>query len=92
MPNEQKTPKDFTWFPTNSLRENWESEQIAQNIMRILARTGNTWRSLPWSEYKSERLKDGNFTQSERGFFDEVVKYTESPERAQSFSPSWRDW
>ena len=57
--------------------------------MQILKRTGNAWRELSWEEYKEERLKDGSFTERERGYFDKVLPYTASEEQARKFSPTW---
>ncbi len=53
--------------------------------MAILARTGNEWRSLSWEEYRTERQKDGNFSEEERPHFDQVSKYCESAEDANLF-------
>lgn len=51
-------PSHFKKFPFNSVENNCESEVIALNIITILARTGDVWRKLTWSEYKQERLND----------------------------------
>jgi hypothetical protein len=59
------------------------------NIMVILKRTGNTFRPLSWLEYKAERTKDGNFYEIEKGYFDKVIPYFETPEKAKTFSKSW---
>ncbi len=83
-------PSTFNEFPCESVKQNHESEQIAANIMRILKRTGDTFRSLDWEEYKTERLKDGHFTDRERGYFDAVIDYCVSPETAKLFSPVWK--
>ena len=83
-------PSDFTEYPWSSVKQNNESETIACNIMRILKRTGDTFRSLSWEEYKEERLKDGSFTESERRYFDDVIDYCTSPETARLFSPTWK--
>lgn len=82
-------PSDFTEYPWNSKRSNFESEMVAVNIMVILSRTGNEWRLLPWEEYKEERLKDGNFSYKEETWFNAVVEYTTSPENAKGFCPTW---
>jgi hypothetical protein len=66
-----------------------EHEIIAQNIMVILDRTGNKFRYLSWEEYKKERLKDGDFSDAEKKYFDEVIKYCTSPENARSISKNW---
>ena len=44
---------------------------------------------LTFDEYKSERLKDGNFTNSEKQYFDMVIGYCKSEDTAKLFSKSW---
>lgn len=91
------TPKDFRTFPYDSVFHNSERENIARNIMVILARTGDTWRELSVEEYLQERIKDGggdtyNWQHgSESSMFPEVVKYTVSEEMARKFSNEWRN-
>ena len=82
-------PSDFTVFPTDSVKQNHQTEQIAINIMVILKRTGDTFRPLDWEEYKKERLEDGHFTDREQGYFDGVIAHCASPETAKKFSPAW---
>lgn len=81
-------PSDFTNYPIASILQKNEAEAIARNIMVILRRTGNTWRNLPWDEYVEHRKKDGNFTESEKVYFDKVIGYCQSPETAKLFSPT----
>lgn len=82
-------PSDFTKHPWDSVLQNTESEIIACNIMNILKRTGNIFRSLTWNEYKNERLKDGNFNETEKKVFEKVKDYCKSPEKAKLFSKDW---
>lgn len=82
-------PSNFKKYPWNSVLQKSESETIAANIMVILERTGNKFRPLTWTEYKKERLKDGNFTELEKGYFEEVIPYCKSADTAQLFSKSW---
>lgn len=84
-------PSDFTEYPWDSVTHNAEHETIAQNIMKILKRTGDTFRELSWEEYKEERLKDGAFTQTEASLFDTVKGYCISPDTAKLFSPKWEE-
>ena len=84
-------PSNFTKFPNDSVKQNHQSEQIAVNIMVILKRTGDTFRPLEWEEYKFERQKDGQFTESEKGYFDSVIDFCVSPETAKLFSPVWKE-
>ena len=89
------TPKDFIKYPYDSVFHNSERETVALNIIKILSRTGNTWREITWSEYLNERIKDGggnthNYKHgSESTLFKEVVRYTCSEDVARLFSPSW---
>jgi hypothetical protein len=78
-------------FPFSSAVQNTESEVIAKNIMVILSRTGDKWRSLSWKEYKEERLKDGEFTEGEKEYFDKIQFYTKDESSARCFSKSWRE-
>ena len=57
--------------------------------MKILERTGNEFKSLSYSEYKEERLKDKNFSDIEESYFNNVVFYTQSAENAAKFSKEW---
>lgn len=82
-------PSDFKNEPFNSVLSNSESETVARNIMVILSRTGNTFRLLSWEEYMAERQKDGNFTQSEKQYFDRVVGFCVTAESAKAFCPTW---
>lgn len=82
-------PSNFLTHPWNSVYGNAETETIAHNIMAILSRTGDTFRLISWSEYKAERLKDVDFSEAEKGYFEEVISYCLSAERAASFSPTW---
>jgi hypothetical protein len=82
-------PSNFRSHPWDSVTKNNESETVAANIMKILARTGDTWRSLSWSEYKAQRLQDGNFSESEKTFFDKASSFCESEELALEFCPHW---
>jgi len=82
-------PSDFTNHPYDSVMKNSESETVARNIMVILSRTGNKFRHLSWNEYKKEREKDGNFSQSEQRYFEKVAKYTVSEQTAALFSEAW---
>lgn len=82
-------PSDFTSHPYDSVLHKSEPETIMRNIMVILSRTGNAFRRLTWDEYKQERLNDGNFTESEKQYFDQVIDYSISEIEARKFSPAW---
>lgn len=82
-------PSDFTKHPYNSVLGKSEAETIARNIMIILKRTGDEFRLLSWNEYKSERLKDGGFTERERSYFDQVVGFCVSEHSAKAFCSTW---
>ena len=83
-------PSDFNIFPWDSVFHENEYETIALNIIRILKRTGNEFRDLSWNEYKTERLKDGSFTDGEFEYFEKVIPYFISESTAKLFSPAWR--
>mgnify|MGYP006423064587 CR=1 FL=1 len=86
------TPKTFAGkFPFSSVKQNTESEIVAKNIMVILSRTGDTFRPLSWEDYKEERLKDKNFTECEKGYFNKVIDYFKSEATARLFSNDWKE-
>jgi hypothetical protein len=74
-----------------SIARKSEAETVAQNIMKILARNGNSFRLLSWEEYVNERQKDGNFSEKERPFFVEVVRYCATAQEAAAFCPAWAE-
>ena len=82
-------PSDFIIEPWDSIFKSKESEIIALNIMKILKRTGDTFRKISWEEYKEERLKDGNFTESEKVYFEKVVNFCATLEGTKLFSRTW---
>lgn len=84
------TPSAFIkCLPWDSVLQKVEAEIIALNIMKILNRTDNTWRQLTWEEYQEERKKDKGFSTNEKGFFDQVVSYTTSPDAVAKFCKDW---
>lgn len=82
-------PSNFKKHPYGSVTNNSESETVARNIMVILSRTGDVFRSLDWEEYRTEREKDGNFTEREKAYFDKVSPWCRTAEQAATFSPTW---
>lgn len=86
------TPKDFSKKqPWSSVLQKSECETVAINIMVILSRTGDNFRALSWPEYRHERRKDGNFTESEKAYFKQVVEYCKSEDTARLFSDVWKE-
>lgn len=85
-----RKPSDFKGYPWGSVFQNPQSETVAQHILTILGRTGDTWRRLTWEEYKEERLKDHMFTESEKFHFDRVINYTLNSTTVQLFSKEWK--
>lgn len=85
-----RTPKDFTNFPNSSVLQKCEAEIVAYNIMKILGRTGNKFREITWEEYRTERKKDKDFTNTESFYFDQVLPYCKSQDTAELFSLEWR--
>lgn len=84
-----KKPSDFALWPKQSLYWKMEPESVAENIMIILARTGDQWTNLSFDEYRKERIRDGDFHKWEEDLFLHVKEYCQSPEMAKSFSPNW---
>lgn len=78
-------------FPNNSIFKKSEYETICFNIINILANTGDIFREISWEEYKKRRLKDGNFTNIEKYYFDKVIKYTVSEDMLMKFSNKWKN-
>lgn len=86
-------PSNFCTHPWSSVMGQCEYERVAVNIMVILSRTGNRFRNLTWEEYKEERIKDihGDFDESEKDYFDKVIKYCKSADTARLFSKTWEN-
>lgn len=84
-------PQDFTKHPYNSALGKSEPEVVARNIMVILSKTGNTFRLLAWDEYKEHRLKDGNFSEIEKSYFERVAGFCTTEAAALSFCPTWSE-
>jgi len=82
-------PSNFLSNPMGSVLRKSEHETIARNIMVILERTGNIFRELTWDEYKKERKKDGNFSEGEKSYFDDVIIYCKSADTAKCFCKDW---
>lgn len=83
-------PSDIVDIRTiSSVARKGEAEIIAENIIVILYRTGDKFRDLSWSEYKEERIKDGNFSDIEKPWFKLVVDYCTDPEKVKTFSKKW---
>ncbi len=83
-------PSHFTAHPFNSVTQESEAETVAANIMRILKRTGDTFRPITPKEYEMERRKDGAFTSVEINYFHKVIGYCKSADTAVLFSPVWK--
>lgn len=75
--------------PFSSVFQKREHEIIAQNIMLILKRTGDEFRELSFEEYEQERQKDGDYSPSEKKYFDDVIKFCKSAGTAKCFSKAW---
>ena len=84
-------PSDFTIFPWDSVKQSCKAETIALNVMKIMKRTGNEFRTLTFEEYEKESMKDGKFSSSEKALFEEVIDYCVSPETAKLFSKKWKE-
>jgi hypothetical protein len=75
--------------PYDSIFQNPEHEIVARNIMVILKRTGDKFKSMTWQEYKKGRLADGNFSDEEKIYFDLVIVHCSSEKAARNFSKEW---
>ncbi len=84
-------PSNFTNYPWSSVFKKAECETVAQNVMKILERTGNKFRKLSYNEYEKERLKDANYSNGEKKFFDQIIDYCKSEDTAKLFSKSWNN-
>lgn len=84
-----KLPSDFNVFPLASVVRDGNAEQVAQYIMAILSRTGNTWRNLSWDEFKAERNKDERFHLNEKDWYNKVIEYCQSAQTARLFCKDW---
>jgi hypothetical protein len=83
-------PSDFAKIkPMGSVLQKSEAETVAQNIMKILKRTGDEFRDLSFDEYTYERLKDGGYSDAEVPYFDAVIKFCKSADTAKCFSKFW---
>ena len=82
-------PGDYTKFPSDSVLKKWECGRVAVNIMVILKRTGNEFRGLSYEEYKTERLKDGEYSDGEKPYFNKAIEHCKNAETASAFSPNW---
>lgn len=82
-------PSDFaSKCPKNSILQDGNAEQVAQNCLCILARTGDVFRFLTFDEYQKEREKDKRFHLHEKVYFDKVQPYL-TTNNIRNFSPSW---
>lgn len=84
-------PSNFCTYLWESIFNKSENETVALNIMKILKRTGNKFRTLTFEEYKVERLKDKDFTINEAKYFDDVIFYCSSEKGYRIFSQKWRN-
>lgn len=88
---ENLKPSNFTILPMNSIFNKYEYELMAQNIMKILKRTGDKFRKIELDEYIAERKKDGGYSSQENEYFLKVVDLCSVPEGVISFSPVWKE-
>lgn len=84
-------PSNFTSYPWDSITKKAECETVATNIMVILKRTGDYFRELTYDEYKKERLKDGNYSDSEEQYYERVIKYCINENTSKLFCKDWAD-
>jgi hypothetical protein len=82
-------PSNFLDQPYDGATGHFEDEIVAHNIMAILSRTGDQWRTLEWSEYVAVRKEDGEFSDGEYASFVKVLPFCVSEASAKLFSPAW---
>lgn len=91
---EKLKPSHFCHHPYSSVTFEAHHEIVAHNIMIVLSNTGDQWRSLTWEEYRDHRKKKGVgtwvFGEGEKRYFDRVIGYCTSADKAKNFSPSWK--
>lgn len=76
--------------PFGSTLENHECEVVALNIMKIRARTGDTWAPMTWEQYEAERRADGaERCSDEFRPFQKVNLICSNPAEAAKFSFIW---
>jgi hypothetical protein len=75
--------------PMSCVLKKCEAEIVARNIIVILYRTGDKFRNLSWEEYKEERLKNKNFWEGEKKWFDLVIDYCTDSKKVKAFSKYW---
>lgn len=85
-----RKPSDFNYHPFSSVFQNTEHEIVARNVIVILKNTGDQWRNVTIQEYEEYRKKDGNYSISEKRYFEDVIPYLNSADKAELFSPSWK--
>jgi hypothetical protein len=76
-------------YPWCSVFNRAEYEIVAKNIMTILKRTGDEFRELTYEEYEKERLKDGKYSKGEQQYFERVIDFCKSADKAKKFSEKW---
>lgn len=85
-------PSNYCSQPMGSIEQKSEVETIACNIMRMLKRTGDTFREFTFEEYEKIRLADGAIdwhVKNEKHYFEVAITYCESPEKADEFCSNW---
>ena len=86
------TPKDYIGKYWDSVFQNIQTEIVWNNIILILSRTGDYWRTLTWEEYKNERINDAPTDKSgfcefqEKPLFAKALPYTSSEKAASDFT------
>ena len=92
MGNKTAKPSNYCSSPMGSISQNCETEIIACNIMRILKKTGDTFRDLSFEEYESARFDDGAelcHIDNEKPYFEMVIVHCTSPLAANKFCRGW---
>ena len=75
---------------TGSTSQTPECEAVAKNLLAIFARNSNVFKPIAWNEYVNERKADGDFSENEKPYFDELIQHCKDAESFALFSLKWR--
>lgn len=83
-------PKDICKIhPFDSILQKAESEIIAKNIIVIQSRIDNKFQLIDWDIYYFHRMQDGNFSESEKKYFDIISPLLTNEKDVRKFSKAW---
>jgi hypothetical protein len=88
---ESIVPKDICKIhPFDSILQKTELEIIARNIIIIIqSRIANKFQLIDCDIYSYHRMKDGNFSKTEKKYFDIVSPLLTNEKDVRKFSKEW---